>query len=218
MRVYCFQATTRRWVFYTEPQPARAHIDETMPVGWVGKFWRRLQRTYVASLTYVQTSPRLFWIWVRKLLKYLERFIHPTEALMRFLLDAETVEIHFPSDANQAEVERQWQKLLHRCSRRHGRGIIVNLLFLPLTAAATLLPGPNVFVGWNGLRLYGHVMARRGAGRALAEQIPLTFIRQSSLARSSQDVAKLTFEEAVCLEKTLEIEGLVEYLQRLKLI
>lgn len=53
--------------------------------------------------------------------------------------------------------------LLSARSSYHTRWLYINTALLPVTAAAAVLPGPNVFFAWNAFRLFGHYQARRGA-------------------------------------------------------
>lgn len=46
----------------------------------------------------------------------------------------------------------------------------MNGLVLPISAVATLLPGPNIFLVWNLYRLYCHIQAFKGANSFLQKQ------------------------------------------------
>ena len=45
---------------------------------------------------------------------------------------------------------------------RHGRLLACSVLCLPITAAMTIVPGPNVFFAYNAYRTYRHFLAWRG--------------------------------------------------------
>lgn len=217
MRIFCLQIHRREWIFYAEPQKAMALVEADPPAtDFKGRFWQRLQKTYSESLIYIQTSPRPFWVWVRKMLAWLEKLIHPSETLMRALVGTEQIEFIYPANVSYRFVERKWRRFLRYCARRHKRGVILNLILLPFTAAATILPGPNVFVAWNGFRLYSHIMASRGAERGLQKQISLKFSPTSELRTCETPQGRLSQQTAERLEEELQIKGLVEYLRRLK--
>lgn len=153
---------------------------------------------------------------IRRVLQLLERFVHPDEALLRAIGVAESIEIVYPEGVSARFVERRWRRMLRGRRLKHSRGIVLNLCLLPVTAAATVIPGPNVFVAWNGFRLYSHVMARRGADRVLDRKLPLTFTASDQLTRQATPEHRLSEQAAERLELDLKVGGLVEYLYRLK--
>jgi hypothetical protein len=58
----------------------------------------------------------------------------------------------------------------------HLRWLLVNIMLLPVSSIMMLLPGPNVFFGWNAFRLISHHLAREGGKRVLNGQCNLELI------------------------------------------
>lgn len=101
---------------------------------------------------------------LQRLLTRLQRGRDPAEPLLLrlgLLGAGEDIEVEPPSATRVLRV------LLRRALGRHGLGLLLNVLLLPLTVLLTLVPGPNVFLLWNAYRLVGHALALRGAQRGL---------------------------------------------------
>jgi hypothetical protein len=73
----------------------------------------------------------------------------------------------YPSDLSDAEAAAIRSRLLMHARSHHGKwGIFDGLLFV-VSGALVLLPGPNVFAYYFGLRLVGHYLSWRGAKNGL---------------------------------------------------
>ncbi len=216
MKIYFFHLHDKRWIFFASPEIEVRRETVEIPVGMVGTWLLKLQRLYTEALAHIQNAPGAMWRLIRRVLHLLERFVHPDEALLRAIGAAESIEIVHPEGVSVRFVERRWRRMLRLRRLRHSRGIVLNLCLLPVTAAATLIPGPNVFVAWNGFRLYSHVMARRGADRALDRKLSTTFLASDRLRRQATPEHRLSEQAAAGLEQDLNIGGLVDYLYRLK--
>lgn len=68
-----------------------------------------------------------------------------------------------PSDLSSADARSSVLSFLAARSAYHARWQTINLVLLPLTSAAFIVPGPNVFLAWNAFRLYGHWTAGKAA-------------------------------------------------------
>jgi len=76
-----------------------------------------------------------------------------------------TIQLHYPSSSFPSSSHLH-SYLLSYLSIRHSfhvRSLRFNVLLLPLTALAFILPGPNVFLAWNAYRCWAHYQAREGA-------------------------------------------------------
>jgi hypothetical protein len=62
------------------------------------------------------------------------------------------------SSSGQAALENL-KSLLISNEKFHQKWVYLNLCAAPFTAAAGVLPGPNVFFFWNMMRLYSHYQA-----------------------------------------------------------
>jgi hypothetical protein len=214
MQVYAFHLANGDWVFYAPPPPMKPPLEETAPSDFKGVVLRRLRRTYAEAWTLMQESPKRIWVWTRAILRRLERLIHPYESLLRTLNEDADITIVHPENADPDEVRRHWEALLRRRLAVHRRGIILNVCLLPVTSAAMLLPGPNVFIAWNALRLYGHLTARRGARRAL-EASPSACAPDARLPNELPAAMGVTPHEIETLAQNLALDELPEHFRRL---
>ncbi|MCS6911971.1 MAG: hypothetical protein RMK29_01280 [Myxococcales bacterium] len=104
--------------------------------------------------------------WMVRLVAWLARNQDPAEPLLRRLAAADLEEVCCPV----GQQRRAWRLLkVFLCRKRalHRRGLLLNLLLLPLSALLTVVPGPNVVFFWNAYRLVGHALALRGIRRTL---------------------------------------------------
>jgi Mitochondrial K+-H+ exchange-related len=73
----------------------------------------------------------------------------------------------YPSDLSEsAAVERRNGMLAH-ARRHHGVWAILDGVLFAGSGLLALVPGPNVFAYYFGVRLVGHYLSWRGAGRGL---------------------------------------------------
>jgi hypothetical protein len=215
MRVYCLHIHRREWVFFAQAKRSNDIDLQSLPSNQTNRFWNWVQGAYQESMVQVQTSQRPLWKWIRRMLEHLKKYIHPSESFLKELLVADKIELVYPAEVSQRFIERKWRLFLRRRVLVHDKGVLLNIFILPVTAAATIIPGPNVFVGWNGLRLYNHIMARRGARRMLANQVVVAFSPNPELKRQPTREDRLTEPDARILESEHHLAGLVTYLQRL---
>ncbi len=78
----------------------------------------------------------------------------PTEFALTFL---------FPSSTQAAVVRSYLHAFAVERQRFHSQRVLLFALLVPVTAAATILPGPNIFLAFVAYRLLGHYQAREGA-------------------------------------------------------
>ncbi len=216
MRVYCLHIHRREWVFFAQAKQSNDIDLQPLPSNQTNRFWKWVQGAYQESMVQVQTSQRPLWKWIRQMLEHLKKYIHPSESFLKELLAADKIELVYPAEVSERFIERKWRLFLRRRVLVHDKGVLLNIFILPVTAAATIIPGPNVFVGWNGLRLYNHIMARRGAQRILANQVVLAFCPTPELKRQPTREDRLTEPDAQILETEHHLAGLVTYLHRLQ--
>ncbi len=166
IRVYVIRCRRRGWVFYAPPEMLTAY-DDTPPRGFWNKVLHQAHRTHDAALRLIHEPPNRFWRGVQHAWRWLERWTHPGESLLRVIGQVDAVELIHDGELSDAAVRSEWIKWLETRLVSHERGVWLNIACLPVTLLMGLLPGPNVFIAWNALRLYVHWFARRGAQRAL---------------------------------------------------
>jgi hypothetical protein len=217
MRIYCIHVYRRRWEFYPneppfeEPDPIESEEKPTGFIHWlqtkVAQLWQ--------SIDEANSGVRG---WVRSAIQLLNRRVDPTEPMLRRMRTAERIEIVHPCHVSPRFVRRRLRLLLLRKAARHRRLTIVNAVLMPLTAAAVVLPGPNVFFFWNAYRFLSHLFAARGARRVLGDEVTLVLTPSTELdARASHErkaSAPLDVTGASQIAEQFRLPGLVEYLRR----
>ncbi|MFQ3582913.1 MAG: hypothetical protein SNJ67_02280 [Chloracidobacterium sp.] len=166
IRVYVIRCQMRGWVFYAPPEMLTAY-DERPPSGFLDKLLHRVHRIHDAAQTLLHEPPNRFWRGIRRVWQWLERWTHPGEGLLRAIGHADAVELIHDGELADEAIQSQWRQWLAARVGVHERGFWLNIGLLPITLLLGLLPGPNVFIAWNGLRLYVHWQARRGGRRGL---------------------------------------------------
>lgn len=212
MKIYAIRTGDDHWAFYAPPQPSDAALEPASD-SLRGRLMKRIRKLQAESSELMRTSEKRFWVWTRKTMAKLERLVHPCEPLARTLFKAESVELIHDGSGPSEKLIASWCGWLKERTAAHKRGMILNGCILPFTWAASLIPGPNIFIAWNGLRLYNHWTAWRGTHRAttLGCHTVTTDVRLHI-------EGPLTQETATHLGERLELTGLAEYLVRLKVV
>lgn len=155
----------RRWGFLLRDRTLAEAPAEDPSAPWLN---RRLQRLLRELAAFEATPPSgRISDWLRQALHWLRARTDPHEPLLLRLRTAKIADIRYPDSAGARRAHRVLRWFLRAQLGRLRLGIVLNLLLLPLTAVLTLVPGPNVFLFWNGYRLVIHVLCARGARRAL---------------------------------------------------
>jgi hypothetical protein len=179
MKIFVEVKDKRHWRFYMELDPAdQALTPNIEPKHW---FLRKLEEVYETTRRAIEHADNRIVLRLRQVIRYLESRIDPNESLMKRLRKAEVVEIIYPAPFKESLVRRRFLRFIRRQSRHHQRWMIINFLLLPVTGAMMLLPGPNVFFGWNAFRLISHYLAREGGQRVKAERCQLRFVPKSAV-------------------------------------
>lgn len=83
------------------------------------------------------------------------------------LRKAAAASLAYPSDLPEADASALRTRLLAHARAHHGKWLIFDGLLFAACGALMLLPGPNVFAYYFGLRLFGHYLSWRGAKHGL---------------------------------------------------
>jgi hypothetical protein len=59
-------------------------------------------------------------------------------------------------------ITRDFLSLVQSRTGKHRTGLYTSIACLPLSAALSILPAPNVFIAWNLLRVFSHYRALQG--------------------------------------------------------
>jgi hypothetical protein len=216
MRIFFIHVYRRHWEFYPEDEQEEL-FDEEADEGRGGiAHW--LSKTSARAWRSVHEAERGALGSVRRILDRLHSRVDPTEPMLHRLRKAGGVEVLYPSGISQNYARRRLRLLVLHKTAAHRRWIFINGLLIPLTTALGLLPGPNVFLAWNGYRLFSHVRAWRGGQRILTGEIPITFTPSEELDAllSPEDrlIKPLDHTSAETIGRRFGLPGLVEYLRR----
>ncbi len=151
----------RQWRFVVREEALTPQEEE----GARSRFLRWLAHRYRSIRRDMSSTNRGWLKALDATLGRLESRIDPIETLLMQSRKAGSIFLSHPQGIRSPLVERRFRRAVRRGLRRSSRGILLNLLLLPFTAAMTLLPGPNVFFGWNAYRLISHYLAREGGRR-----------------------------------------------------
>ncbi|MBI3950508.1 MAG: hypothetical protein HY314_08650 [Acidobacteria bacterium] len=144
------------------PSLDQSEHPDLEPKHW---FLKKLEAAYETAMRAIHGAESGLLLWLKKLIHYLESKIGPEEAMLRQLRKADVVEVAYPPQYQERWVRRLFRRFIRWQVHHHERWLLVNFLMLPVTGAMMVLPGPNVFFGWNAFRLVSHYLAREGGKR-----------------------------------------------------
>jgi hypothetical protein len=216
MRIYFIHVYRRHWEFYPEDQIDEA-IDEADSDEAVGVL-RWIQRKSARAWRSVAHAEEGIGRRLRGFIETLNSRVDPTEPMLRRIRKADHVQVTYPSGISPQYVRRRLRLLLRHKTSTHRRWLYINAAILPVTAAMGLLPGPNVFLAWNGYRLYSHLRALHGGQKVLSGQVPVEFVADDELCSLSSPedrlIRPLDHEIASSIGQRFGLPGLVDYLRR----
>jgi hypothetical protein len=217
MRIYFIHVYRRHWEFYPEDEREDAFEEDDPEAGQ--RTWLHLiKRSALRAWRSVEGAESGMRLRIRRIIERLNKRVDPTEPMLRRIRHAPAVEITYPSGISEAYVRRRLRLLLLHKTHRHRRGIYLNAALIPLTAAMGLFPGPNVFLAWNGYRLFSHIRAWHGGQRVLNGQVEVVFKPSDELdallAPEERLIKPLDHSLAHTIGQQFKIPGLVDYLHR----
>jgi len=175
------EARGHTWVYYTDtplsvlhPPPPNNKSRLSLP-NLVSSAMTKMAKAKEA----IQRAPPGVGIKGRLqvILQKLEEWIHPNEGILHSINNSPSIQVLstttkiLESDKALARRSRRLMHVLMSSSAAfHKKWAIMNGLALPVSAAASLLPGPNVFLVWNVYRLYCHIQAYKGANSFIEKQ------------------------------------------------
>jgi hypothetical protein len=72
------------------------------------------------------------------------------------------VPLHHPSNLPFDDINNQLKAMVTRRTPYHKRYLFMSVILIPFTASLSVLPGPNVFLLYNVVRVVDHYKAYRG--------------------------------------------------------
>lgn len=114
------------------------------------------------------------------------------ELLMKSLgeLEHEPVRILYPSSMTEARARGIYRDLLEDAIQKHRKWMIVDTAALPVTVPLSLVPGPNVILGYLAWRSVTHYRTKQAAERAAKR--PIDFVPEPVLAELEDVVRNRT--------------------------
>ncbi len=216
MRVFFIHVYRRHWEFY--PEDEQEEIFEDGADEPRGGLVRWLSRSTSRAWRAVHEAEAGALGAMRRVLDRLHSRVDPTEPMLHRIRRAPALEVLYPSGISPNYARRRLRLLVLHKTAEHRRWIVINSLMIPVTTVMGLLPGPNVFLAWNGYRLFSHIRAWRGGQRILNGQIEVLFTPSDELdellAPEERLLKPLDHTSAATIGRRFGLPGLVEYLRR----
>ena len=99
---------------------------------------------------------------IKKVWKYLERFVGADESFLRGLRNQPSFELIHSTHEDPAAVEAAWTDYLGANRRKHTVWLLVDMVISPLTLLLAPIPGPNLVGYWFTYRAFCHLLAVLG--------------------------------------------------------
>ncbi len=216
MRIFFIHVYRRHWEFYPEDEQEELFDEETDE--GQGGFLRWLSRTSARAWKAVHEAETGVLGAMRRILDRLHSKVDPTEPMLHRIRRARKIEVMYPSGISPAYARRRLRLLVMHKTAAHRRWMIINSLMIPVTSAMMVVPGPNVFLAWNGYRLFSHIRAWRGGQRVLSGEVEITFTPSDELnellAPEERLIKPLDSTSAETIGQRFGLPGLVGYLRR----
>lgn len=114
------------------------------------------------------------------------------ERLLKTLgeLEKEPIRIHYPSSTSAENARRVYRELVEEEIRKHRKWMIASTAALPASVPLSLIPGPNVLLGYLAWRSVVHYRSKKAGERAAA--IELDFVPDTTLSELETVVREQT--------------------------
>ena len=123
---------------------------------------------------------RKFLSHARRAYERVSRRRRRREHLLQTLGAVERVRIHYPSGITEAEARLVYDRLIRAAIDKHGKWMIANAAGVPVSVPLSLIPGPNVLLGYLAWRSVSHYQSRKAGQRVTA--LPIDFVPETVLA------------------------------------
>ena len=99
---------------------------------------------------------------------------------MKSLGEIKRVRIHHPSAMSEAQARSVYDRLIHTAVAKHRKWMIANAAALPVSVPLSLIPGPNLLLGYLAWRSVIHFQSRKAGERAT--ELPIDFVPEAVLS------------------------------------
>jgi hypothetical protein len=166
--------TTFRYAYV--PLELDTHYHVIQPTNKYEKYLQKIQRKGNESLKECQESaPGSFKRKIYDLYQYSLSLLDPHELLLsdisRIFMTSE-IEFVYPNCTDVETVKEDVKVMLNKVRSQNTLLLVAYSCLVPITSLATILPGPNIFLAGNAMRIYYLWTARKSLTR-LFEQEPI---------------------------------------------
>jgi pimeloyl-ACP methyl ester carboxylesterase len=167
LSVYLVPIGRSRFELYSEPPEDSSSADSH-----AGFFQQRIHRfrdgwrELVHTARSHQSSPRRLAAWRDWAVCRVAEMIAEQRTLWA-IRNAASVGFSYPSDLSESAAETHRDRMLADARRHHGLWTIIDGVLLIAAVPFTLIPGPNLFAYYFGIRLLSHYLSWRGAGHGI---------------------------------------------------
>ncbi len=146
----------------------------------------------------IQVNPsRLKKIWElakKKLMLLPQRILRQEQAFSKISkLEEKKIQIFHSGRFDEKKIKHKFYFFLHKQRTKHFLFLLGEIILLPISGLAALLPGPNVFFGVLALIIITHWQALRGINRTLRKEqefIPSPLFRDWEEALEQREEGK----------------------------
>ena len=127
------------------------------------------------------------------------------EHLLKSLGEITTVRIHHASTLSDAQARSVYDALIQAAIAKHQKWMIANAAALPLSVPLSLVPGPNVLLGYLAWRSVVHYQSRKAGQRATA--LPIDLVPEPTLSDLTDLVPEPTLSDLTDLVRRRMLFG-----------
>jgi hypothetical protein len=91
---------------------------------------------------------------------------------------------------SEAQARTAYDGLIQAAIEKHGRWMIVNAAAVPVSVPLSLIPGPNLLLGYLAWRSVSHYQSRRAGQRAT--ELSIDFVPETVLSTLAELVQRRT--------------------------
>ncbi len=130
------------------------------------------------------------------------------ELLLKSLGKIERVRIHHSSVISEAQARSVYDGLIQAAIDKHGKWMVANAAAVPVSVPLSLIPGPNLLLGYLAWRSVSHYRSRKAGLRAT--ELPIDFVPEAELSELADLLQRRTlFRRKARIRKLGEELGLV---------
>jgi hypothetical protein len=165
----------------------------------------------------VRTSrwKKLWELAKKKLMLLPQRILRQEQGFARALkLEEKKIQIFHSGRLDEKKIKHKFYFFLQKQRTKHILFLVGELILLPLSGLAALLPGPNVFFGVLALIMVTHWQALRGINRTLSKEqefIPSPLFHDWEQALEQRGEAKFP-QILEKIEKEYSLDGIRQVL------